>query len=85
MHSFEFQRTLDWQRDRGVFTLHLHNQWNKDFPTNGWVRRLLLDPMDAHLETKRRKMAAGRTRWKDDPRGEDWEDSDEMKGSDGGK
>lgn len=52
------QRTLDWEADSGVFTLHLHNQWAKDFPVGGWVRRLLLDPMDAHLEREKRIAAA---------------------------
>lgn len=27
---------------RKVFAVHLHNQWEKDFPERGWVRRLLL-------------------------------------------
>jgi len=26
-----------------VFSVHLHNQWQKSFPKNGWVRRLLLE------------------------------------------
>ena len=25
-----------------VFSLHLHNQWEKPFPRGGWVERLLL-------------------------------------------
>jgi len=48
--STSFQKTLNWREDRGVFTLHLHNQWAKDFPVGGWVRTLLLEPMDEHLD-----------------------------------
>ena len=33
-----------------VFSVHLHNQWNKNFPKGGWVRRLLLDRYDTILE-----------------------------------
>lgn len=25
-----------------IFAVHLHNQWEKEFPVGGWVRRLLL-------------------------------------------
>lgn len=25
-----------------VFSVHLHNQWKKEFPKGGWVDRLLL-------------------------------------------
>ena len=25
-----------------VFAVHLHNQWDKEFPEGGWVERLLL-------------------------------------------
>jgi hypothetical protein len=25
-----------------VFAVHLHNQWEKNFPPGGWVERLLL-------------------------------------------
>ncbi|KAL7410799.1 hypothetical protein BDY24DRAFT_398505 [Mrakia frigida] len=46
----ELRRTLNWREDRGVFTLHLHNQWAKDFPVGGWVRKLLLEPMDEYLD-----------------------------------
>ena len=31
------------ERLHKVFAVHLHNQWEKDFPKGGWVRRLLLD------------------------------------------
>ncbi|TFY73267.1 hypothetical protein EWM64_g10746 [Hericium alpestre] len=43
--------TLGLTRDEGggldkrlqkIFAVHLHNQWEKDFPQDGWVRRLLL-------------------------------------------
>jgi hypothetical protein len=27
---------------RKVFSVHLHNQWDKEFPKDGWVDRLLL-------------------------------------------
>ncbi|KAI0319302.1 glycosyltransferase family 32 protein [Amylostereum chailletii] len=29
-------------RLKNVFAVHLHNQWAKEFPEGGWVRRLLL-------------------------------------------
>lgn len=42
-----------------MFTLHLHNQWAKDFPVGGWVRRLLLEPMDELLEEEKKKASGG--------------------------
>ncbi|EAU90070.2 hypothetical protein CC1G_08343 [Coprinopsis cinerea okayama7 len=35
---------------RKVFSVHLHNQWEKDFPQDGWVERLLLRKYDRVLE-----------------------------------
>lgn len=32
-----------------VFSLHLHNQWEKPYPAEGWVARLLLRRYDAKL------------------------------------
>lgn len=32
-----------------VFGVHLHNQWEKAFPENGWVRRLLLNRYEQKL------------------------------------
>ncbi|KAH8113779.1 glycosyltransferase family 32 protein [Phellopilus nigrolimitatus] len=32
-----------------VFSVHLHNQWHKAFPRNGWVERLLLKRYDRAL------------------------------------
>lgn len=32
-----------------VFAVHLHNQWDKEFPTGGWVDRLLLKRYDMIL------------------------------------
>jgi hypothetical protein len=32
-----------------VFMVHLHNQWDKNFPENGWVDRLLLRKYDRIL------------------------------------
>ena len=32
-----------------VFTVHLHNQWAKQFPRGGWVDRLLLGRYDEAL------------------------------------
>lgn len=34
---------------RKVFSVHLHNQWEKGFPRDGWVRRLLLDRYEEKL------------------------------------
>lgn len=28
-----------------IFAVHLHNRWDKDFPEESWIRRLLLDRM----------------------------------------
>jgi len=28
---------------RSVFAVHLHNQWNKNFPAGGWIKRLVID------------------------------------------
>ncbi|KAK2461251.1 hypothetical protein APHAL10511_006778 [Amanita phalloides] len=33
-----------------VFAVHLHNQWEKEFPPGGWVDRLLLKRFDASLD-----------------------------------
>lgn len=29
-----------------VWAVHLHNQWEKDFPTKGWVKTLILKKVD---------------------------------------
>ncbi|KZT01229.1 glycosyltransferase family 32 protein [Laetiporus sulphureus 93-53] len=36
-----------------VFSVHLHNQWEKAFPAGGWVERLLLKRYDEKLALKR--------------------------------
>lgn len=36
-----------------VFSVHLHNQWEKAFPPGGWVDRLLLRRYEQKLEYKR--------------------------------
>jgi len=33
-----------------VFSVHLHNQWERAFPSGGWVERLLLKRFDARLD-----------------------------------
>ncbi|KIJ61869.1 hypothetical protein HYDPIDRAFT_115351 [Hydnomerulius pinastri MD-312] len=35
-----------------VFSLHLHNQWEKEFPKGGWVERLLLKKYEQKLHTR---------------------------------
>ncbi|EGO03770.1 hypothetical protein SERLA73DRAFT_175405 [Serpula lacrymans var. lacrymans S7.3] len=35
---------------RKVFSVHLHNQWEKEFPLDGWVDRLLLQRYDQKLK-----------------------------------
>lgn len=32
-----------------VFGVHLHNQWEKEYPKNGWVERLLLRRFDERI------------------------------------
>ena len=32
-----------------IFSIHLHNQWDKEFPKGGWVERLLLDKYERIL------------------------------------
>ena len=34
-----------------VFSIHLHNQWEKAYPKDGWVERLLLGRYQKRLET----------------------------------
>ncbi|KAI0792490.1 glycosyltransferase family 32 protein [Abortiporus biennis] len=34
-----------------VFSVHLHNQWTKNFPKDGWVDRLLLQRYDSKLKS----------------------------------
>lgn len=36
-----------------VFSLHLHNQWEKAYPVGGWVERLLLKRYEAALSWDR--------------------------------
>ncbi|KAJ3932440.1 MAG: hypothetical protein NXY57DRAFT_1002891 [Lentinula lateritia] len=36
-----------------IFGIHLHNQWEKNFPEKGWVERLLLQRYEAVLEAER--------------------------------
>ncbi|KAI0322941.1 glycosyltransferase family 32 protein [Amylostereum chailletii] len=38
------------ERLKNVFAVHLHNQWEKEFPKGGWVRRLLLDRYEEALK-----------------------------------
>ncbi|THU82297.1 glycosyltransferase family 32 protein [Dendrothele bispora CBS 962.96] len=45
---------LDKTLHEKVFGVHLHNQWNKEFPRNGWVERLLLKKYDRKMETHHR-------------------------------
>ncbi|KAH7887058.1 glycosyltransferase family 32 protein [Phlebopus sp. FC_14] len=33
-----------------IFSLHLHNQWEKEFPEGGWVQRLLLNKYEQRLD-----------------------------------
>ncbi|KAF8905278.1 glycosyltransferase family 32 protein [Gymnopilus junonius] len=35
-----------------VFSVHLHNQWEKSYPSDGWVDRLLLRRYDKKLEVR---------------------------------
>lgn len=37
---------------QNVFGVHLHNQWEKPYPPNGWVERLLLRKYDKKLKTE---------------------------------
>jgi len=34
---------------QNIFGVHLHNQWEKEFPEGGWVQRLLLDRYEKKL------------------------------------
>lgn len=29
-----------------IFAVHLHNRWEKEFPKDGWVRKLILDKVE---------------------------------------
>jgi len=55
------QWTSGWGREEGggldrvlgrVFSVHLHNQWHKPYPKNGWVERLLLKRYDERLKRR---------------------------------
>ncbi|KAG0139319.1 hypothetical protein CROQUDRAFT_52115 [Cronartium quercuum f. sp. fusiforme G11] len=48
----ENEKKWNWNQDKwdqiqnrlkGVFSIHLHNQWDKSFPRNGWVWRFYID------------------------------------------
>lgn len=36
-----------------VFAVHLHGNWDKEFPATGWVHRLLLNKFDQTLAARR--------------------------------
>lgn len=38
-----------------IFSVHLHNQWSKTFPKNGWVERLLLRRYDRVLGVEQKE------------------------------
>ena len=40
---------------RKVFAVHLHNQWQKEFPKGGWVERLLLKRFDVRLQAREQR------------------------------
>jgi len=42
--------TLDKALHAGVFGVHLHNQWEKKFPKEGWVERLLLNKYQEKID-----------------------------------
>ena len=35
---------------KSVFSIHLHNQWGKKFPKEGWMNRLVMIPLEAEWE-----------------------------------
>ncbi|KZT60967.1 hypothetical protein CALCODRAFT_522861 [Calocera cornea HHB12733] len=47
--TFEQGGELDEILSDKVFSVHLHNRWNKDFPQGGWVDRLLLRKYQGRL------------------------------------
>ena len=49
--SMEEGGLLDDVLQHKVFSVHLHNQWEKTFPDNGWVDRLLLRRYDGKLSS----------------------------------
>lgn len=44
---------------RQVFSVHLHNQWEKAFPKGGWVERLLLARYEERLQERRIEAEGG--------------------------
>ena len=62
-------RDSSWGQGRGaalrrkfdsVWAVHLHNQWDRHLPQKGWVRKLILDKVNAAVERYRKaKEAAG--------------------------
>ncbi|KAI0327552.1 glycosyltransferase family 32 protein [Cubamyces sp. BRFM 1775] len=53
--------TMGYGRERGgeldkalgkVFSVHLHNQWEKPYPNGGWVERLLLQRYDERIRAE---------------------------------
>ncbi|KAJ8464069.1 hypothetical protein ONZ51_g9836 [Trametes cubensis] len=53
--------TMGYGRERGgeldkalgkVFSVHLHNQWEKPYPQGGWVERLLLQRYDERIRAE---------------------------------
>ncbi|KAK7437932.1 hypothetical protein VKT23_018367 [Stygiomarasmius scandens] len=49
--GMEENGALDKTLHEKVFGVHLHNQWEKEFPRNGWVERLLLKRYDKELRS----------------------------------
>lgn len=45
-----------------VFAVHLHGKWTKDFPKDGWVKRFILDGVNARIRAYRLKEKQERLR-----------------------
>lgn len=57
-------KDLSWGRGRmeelkkkvdSVFAIHLHGKWNKQFPSDGYVRKMILDGVNEKIRAYRNK------------------------------
>ncbi|KAI5481403.1 hypothetical protein MNV49_004159 [Pseudohyphozyma bogoriensis] len=42
-----------------VWAVHLHNQWDKEFPSGGWVKTIILDKVSKATKKYRQKVSKG--------------------------
>ena len=52
------------RRIESVFAVHLHGKWEKDFPKDGYIKRLILDGVNDRIKEYRLKKSIGEAQGK---------------------